>query len=170
MELIEREALYQALHDAGGCDAEPESYADGWDKAIDEAIAMLEAAPVINIKRAKSEIIAEFADLIRRAESKHAASNEAMSYQDKLKQDILHRFELQELTEEQQLELDAKLIECLKERRIYKDDVEVLEPIKKFVLENRNLLNKLNQLLGEVRKKEAYHAERSYRPRVLKEE
>lgn len=34
-DLISRKALMQRLHDAGGCGAPPESWADGYDKAID---------------------------------------------------------------------------------------------------------------------------------------
>lgn len=33
-DLISRKALMQQLHDAGGCGAPPESWADGYDKAI----------------------------------------------------------------------------------------------------------------------------------------
>ncbi|MCD8382289.1 MAG: hypothetical protein LUC30_05150 [Clostridiales bacterium] len=46
-EYIEREALYNALHEAGGCDAPPDSWADGWDKAIDEAIDLLGQMPAV---------------------------------------------------------------------------------------------------------------------------
>lgn len=33
-DLIDREALLKQLHDAGGCGAPAESWADGYDKAI----------------------------------------------------------------------------------------------------------------------------------------
>ncbi|MCD7802029.1 MAG: Lar family restriction alleviation protein [Clostridiales bacterium] len=46
-EYIEREALYNALHEAGGCDAPPDSWSDGWDKAIDEAIDLLGQMPAV---------------------------------------------------------------------------------------------------------------------------
>ena len=39
-DLIDREALLKRLHDAGGCGAPPESWADGYDKAIDLAYGM----------------------------------------------------------------------------------------------------------------------------------
>ncbi|MCM1525155.1 MAG: Lar family restriction alleviation protein [Ruminococcus sp.] len=44
-EYIEREKVYQMLHGIGGCDAEPESWANGWDKTIDTAISELEEIP-----------------------------------------------------------------------------------------------------------------------------
>ena len=40
-DLISRKALMQRLHDAGGCGAPPESWADGYDKAIDLAYGMV---------------------------------------------------------------------------------------------------------------------------------
>ena len=44
-DLISRDALYESLHKIGGCDAPKESWADGWDKAIDAAIGLIEAHP-----------------------------------------------------------------------------------------------------------------------------
>ena len=49
MRLIDGDKLYQALHEAGGCDASKGSWADGWDKAIDEAIRIVAEAPTIEI-------------------------------------------------------------------------------------------------------------------------
>lgn len=47
MRLIDADALWQALHEAGGCDADPGSWAAGWDAAITEAIRLLDEAPTI---------------------------------------------------------------------------------------------------------------------------
>ena len=44
-DLISRKALLKRLHDVGGCGAPPESWADGYDKAIDLAYGMVENAP-----------------------------------------------------------------------------------------------------------------------------
>ena len=41
-DLIDREALLKRLHGVGGCGAPPESWADGYDKAIDLAYGMAE--------------------------------------------------------------------------------------------------------------------------------
>jgi len=46
-DLISRSAFMQALHNAGGCDAEKGSWADGWDKAINHATGLLEDAPAV---------------------------------------------------------------------------------------------------------------------------
>jgi hypothetical protein len=47
-DLIDREALLKRLHGVGGCGAPPESWADGYDKAIDLAYGMAENAPTID--------------------------------------------------------------------------------------------------------------------------
>ena len=47
MRLIDADALRNALNDAGGTGAERGGWADGWCKAIDAAIRMLEKAPAV---------------------------------------------------------------------------------------------------------------------------
>lgn len=48
-EYIEREALLQALEALGGCDAPPDSWADGWDKGISEAIIIVKKMPTADV-------------------------------------------------------------------------------------------------------------------------
>lgn len=45
---IKFDDIYEMLHSIGGCDAEPESFADGWDKATDTAIKELADIPAID--------------------------------------------------------------------------------------------------------------------------
>ena len=47
MRLIDADALWNALNDAGGTGAERGGWADGWCKAIDAAISLLEKAPTV---------------------------------------------------------------------------------------------------------------------------
>ena len=51
MRLIDADALRNALNDAGGTGAERGGWADGWCKAIDAAIRMLEKAPTVEPER-----------------------------------------------------------------------------------------------------------------------
>ncbi len=44
-EYIEREKVYKMLNSLGGCGADPDTWADGWDKAIDTAINELDKIP-----------------------------------------------------------------------------------------------------------------------------
>lgn len=52
-EYIEQEKVWEMLHEIGGCEAEPESWADGWDKAIDAAINELEKMPAADVQEVK---------------------------------------------------------------------------------------------------------------------
>ena len=52
-EYIKREKVYEMLNDLGGCGAEPESWADGWDKAIDTAIEELDKLPAADVQEVK---------------------------------------------------------------------------------------------------------------------
>ncbi|MGN1106819.1 MAG: hypothetical protein ACI4RH_09220, partial [Huintestinicola sp.] len=44
---IEREAVWNAMNEIGGCGADADSWADGWDKAINAAIRIVERLPSI---------------------------------------------------------------------------------------------------------------------------
>lgn len=50
---IKHEKIWEMLHAIGGCDAESESWADGWDKAIDTAIEELEKLPTADVQEVK---------------------------------------------------------------------------------------------------------------------
>ena len=52
-EYIKREKVYEMLNDLGGCGAEPDTWADGWDKAIDTAIDNLEKIPAADVREVK---------------------------------------------------------------------------------------------------------------------
>ena len=49
-EYIERDKVYNMLNALGGCGAEPESWSDGWDKAIDTAIEELDDIPAADVR------------------------------------------------------------------------------------------------------------------------
>lgn len=48
-EYIEREALFEKLHEVGGCDADTGTWAAGYDAAIDLVIAILEKEPAADV-------------------------------------------------------------------------------------------------------------------------
>lgn len=47
--LIDAEELWDALNGVGGTGAEPDSWADGYDKGIDVALGFVEVAPTVDI-------------------------------------------------------------------------------------------------------------------------
>lgn len=50
---VKLKKVWKMLHGLGGCGAEPESWADGWDKAIDIAIGELDKLPVADVQEVK---------------------------------------------------------------------------------------------------------------------
>lgn len=115
-----------------------------------------------------SQKIEEFTNFIRESQSEYKWCEEQEHKREDMTQDILHRLELEEMGYHERAKLSTQLAEIRRERRKYKDTVEELAPVMKYIEENRKLLNGLEQLLGAVRKMEKYHDNRSYHPRVLK--
>lgn len=95
---------------------------------------------------------------------------------DKLKCDLEHKLELgmfEDRNEEKRIQTQLKY--CLKDRRYYKDRVEELKPFADLFLGEakgpyNNYMNALKNSLGAVRKAEEYHQNRTYKPRILKDE
>ncbi len=50
---VKLKKVWKMLHSIGGCGAEPESWADGWDKAIDTAIKELDKLPAADVQELK---------------------------------------------------------------------------------------------------------------------
>lgn len=100
---------------------------------------------------------------------------------DKLKCDLLHRLELGQFADRnEEKRIQTQLKYCLKDRRYYKDRVEELEPfVLLFVSKDKDkenivrqcttAINHMRQGLGGVRRAENYHADRTYKPRILKD-
>lgn len=104
---------------------------------------------------------------------------------DKLTQDLLHKLELDNLSTPEKNKIATQLKYCRKDRRYWKDQVEELEPFiglfnnigyrignatidQNRIEHNKKFINLLREALGQTRKQEAYHADRTYKPRVLK--
>lgn len=118
-----------------------------------------------------SEYISEFLNFISEAQSQYRFCSDEVNNQDKLTQDYLHSLELDGLKRDERSKVATKLAINRKDRRYYKDRVEELEPIVQFFEEqqNKKVLDKMSQVLGQVRKAENYHKDRKYIPKVKKE-
>ena len=122
-------------------------------------------------KKKYSEHIAEFLNFISNAQSHYKFCCAEEDTQEKLTQDYLHSLELDNLKCDERSKIATKLVINRRDRRYYKDRVEELDPIVKFFEEqqNKRVLDKLREVLGQVRKQEEYHKNRIYIPKVLKE-
>lgn len=118
-----------------------------------------------------SEQITNFLNFIAAAQSHYKFCKEEQEKQEDLTQDFLHSLELDGLNYGERSKLATKLVTNRKDRRYYKDRVEELEPIVAFFSDpqNKKMLDKLQQVLGQVRKQENYHKDRTYTPKILKE-
>jgi hypothetical protein len=127
---------------------------------------------VMNMKnKLPSEQIAQFLDFVAEAQRLYKFCSDEVNTQDKLTQDYLHSLELGELSCGERSKLATKLATNRKDRRYYKDRVEELEPIVQFFLDptHKKMFDKMTQVLGQVRKAESYHKDRTYKPRILKD-
>lgn len=118
-----------------------------------------------------SEQLTNFLNFVSNAQSHYSFCYEEMKKQEQLTQDYLHSLELDSLKCDERSKLATKLATNRKDRRYYKDRVEELEPIVDFFADpaNNRVLNRLAQVLGQVRKQEMYHKDRTYTPKMLKE-
>ena len=121
-----------------------------------------------------------FYDAVKR---EYDTASEMVSQCDKLTQDLLHRLELESLSTNEKNKIATQLKYCRKDRRYWKDIVEEVESFvtmfnqteaslsdnkKKAEVEaNRRFINMLRETLGKTRKQESYHANRSYKPRII---
>lgn len=118
-----------------------------------------------------SEQITNFLNFITAAQSHYKFCDDEMHKQEQLTQDYLHSLELDDLKCSERSKIATKLATNRKDRRYYKDRVEELEPIVTFFADqqNKKMLDRLQQVLGQVRKQENYHKDRTYTPKILKE-
>lgn len=118
-----------------------------------------------------SEYISEFLNFVAEAQVQYRLCFEEEDKQEKLTQDYLHSLELDDLKCNERSKIATKLAINRKDRRYFKDRVEEFEPIVKFFedQQNKKMLDRLKEVLGQVRKQENYHKYRTYIPKVLKE-
>lgn len=109
-----------------------------------------------------SMYISEFLSFLRKVQTEYNIAAEREKDADEETQDILHRLEL----EEDSLQDMEKMTEALKEvrrrRREAKDSKMMSEPVMDWLLKNKEMVNSLEQVLGEVRKIEKRIRNRTY--------
>lgn len=118
-----------------------------------------------------SEQLSAFLTFVATTQSHYNFCLDEMKKQEQLTQDYLHSLELDDLKRDERSKIATKLAINRKDRRYYKDRVEELQPIVDFCTDpqNKKVLDKLTNVLGQCRKQENYHKDRIYIPKVLKE-
>lgn len=115
-----------------------------------------------------SKKIEQFLNLCNETEQKYKYYIEVMEECNRHTADYLHALELEDMTYNERGKLQTKERKNRKERRLAKDIVECLEPLREYLNtpEGKKAHNTLQQVLGKVRRIERYHANRTYRKRA----
>lgn len=118
-----------------------------------------------------SLIIEQFLNYISECEKKKSYACSKVGEEDKRCGDLLHELELGDLPTRERNAVAKQLETNRKDRRYYKDIVEETSPVCDYMSDpkHRASIEKLKQLLGEVRKVEKYHESRTYIPRIEKD-
>ena len=116
-----------------------------------------------------SQILKTFLDFVDNAKADYNFNREAMKNEERITQDYLHKLELEGLNCRERSKIATQLVSNRQARRNYKDAVEELEPIVNFFddPQNRALIKRMSELLGQIRKVENYHQRRFYAPKVI---
>lgn len=117
-----------------------------------------------------SQKLKEFLDFVDECFELNTLAKNCIDTEEKRQLDLLHAIEFSESTRERN-KLSTKLYKCRNERRKYKDLFETTDDIVQFFQDptHKKTLDKMKQLLGQVRKVEKYHQTRTYIPRVQEE-
>jgi hypothetical protein len=117
-----------------------------------------------------SDQIKVFTDLLIKTKQDYEYAMSMVSQLDKeFDLDIGHEFELSPAKDKNKIATKARINRL--DRRYYKNKAEEYEPIYKLITDpqNKKAFDQLTQVLGKVRKAESYHTERTYYPRVTKQ-
>lgn len=122
-------------------------------------------------KKLPSEHLSDFLNFISETRASYNLCLQELKNQEQLTQDYLHSLELDGLKCEERSKVATKLAINRKDRRYFKDRIEEYQPLIDFASDpqNKKIIDKLTQVLGEMRKQERYHNNRTYYPRILKE-
>lgn len=112
-----------------------------------------------------SKSIEQFLTFIRESEQQYKMAEADELEANDITQDILHSLELQEHDYHEYAKLSKQLRDVRKQRRTAKDTVMALEPVVRWMDNNRDIIKNMEQLLGNVRKAEKRTENRIYTPR-----
>ena len=115
---------------------------------------------------AYSETMQAFLLLVQRAKEGYPAEEENVVFCDNQTQDILHELELVPHSASQIMKLAKQLSATRQERRLSKNNLELLHPIVEWVNKHKNAINDLKDALAEVAIKEEALLNREYRYRT----
>lgn len=116
-----------------------------------------------------SEIISEFLELMGQIQEQYSSSIKEVQRLERLTQDYLHLLELQENNYHERARIATQLGRCRVQRRPYKDEVMLLEPLVKYLETSKGkaMLAQLQHICTLLRNAEKMVQCRKYIPRVM---
>ena len=118
-----------------------------------------------NDKIINSKDLEAFLSLLRTTEEQHNIHYDNVNKCDREQQNLLHDFELLDLNYNQRAKKATELKKTRLERRYSKDIVEMTSEVVQFCKDNRQFIQKMERLLGDLRKKEKDLENRVYKRR-----
>lgn len=126
------------------------------------------------MKRAKqSEVISTFLNLVDAVQKEYNTAYDFVNEKDKELTDITHEAELNTLKQGEKAKLMTKLQHNRRERRYWKNKVDEFKPLYELISnskEFKSTIAQLKQVLGKVRRAEEYLENRTYKPRIKKDQ
>lgn len=116
-----------------------------------------------------SEYVEDFLNAIRSFQTSYKIAYDEVGRAEREETDLLHQIELG--TYEDRRPTATRLSQCLKRRRQYKDEVELLGYIDELMRDKEfaKSMGKLNEVLGKMRKQESHMRNKFYVPREIKD-
>lgn len=121
----------------------------------------------------QSEIISTFLKLVDDVQKEYNTAYGFVNEMDKALNDITHKAELTSLKQNEKAKLMTKLQQNRRERRYWKNKVDEFQPLYELMSnskEFKSTIAQLKQVLGKVRRAEEYLENRTYKPRVKKDQ
>ena len=117
------------------------------------------------------DLSVRFAESFKSIRTKYETYSKLVEKYDKATQDILHKMELDNLSQSDKLKFATKLAHIRRDRRFFKDKVEALADLMaKFDGYGQSFvgnINKMGAIAGNSRKSYTNRLNRKYTPRVI---
>lgn len=117
------------------------------------------------MRKDRIKIIQDFSTLIKSSSAEYDIYSKEVNDMDKATQDVLHQLELGEKISIPKW--SKELVNVRKRRRYAKDMATLLEPMRNYYLDNKKSIDRLDIIVGEIRKVEKNQKNRIYTPRIL---
>lgn len=112
------------------------------------------------------EIATLIRDSIRDLPTKHKHNQDEILKLEQEKQDLLHFIEFNNVGTVQSHKIYKDLQDNRQQRRVLKDENELLDPLVETLRKFRNQLSELDRVVGDIRKRKNVHETRTYKCRV----